>query len=188
MEKIEKSVFILESEAKCIQGSGFIAKGVGLLTNYHVTEDNGDYTVSTYKRDRICSVSNNINLIKNNKEIDYACYRFGAQSEDALEVGTSKKLGIGSQVLVIGYPDYSSGNSPEVQNAQIISERIYMGQRVYTINGRIVHGASGGAVLDESYKVVGIIKCGPATIDETVVNAVQGLIPIDDILQDLENA
>lgn len=188
LEKIEKSVFILESEAECIQGSGFIAKGVGLLTNYHVTEDNGDYTVSTYKSDRMCSVSNNINLIKNNKNIDYACYRFGAQSEDALEVGTSKKLGIGTQVLVIGYPDYSSGNSPEVQNAQIISERIYMGQRLYTINGRIVHGASGGVVLDESYKVVGIIRCGPATIDETAVNAVQGLIPIDDVLQDLENA
>lgn len=188
LERIEKSVFILETETeeKCVQGSGFIVKGVGLLTNYHVTEDNGMYTVSTYKGEKKTSVSNIINLIKNNMDIDYACYEFGKSSEDALELGTSKGIGIGSKVLVIGYPDYVNGNSPEVQEAKIISKRIYMKQPIYTISGRIVHGASGGVVLDESYKVVGVIRCGPATTEEASDSAIQGIIPIDDILQDLK--
>lgn len=189
LEKIEKSVFILEFEAgeKYVQGTGFIVKDIGLLTNYHVTENDEMYTVSTYKGDKKCSVSNKINLVKNNKEIDYACYTFGKTSEDALELGSSKELTIGSTVLVIGYPDYCTGNSPEIQTVNIISERCFMGQRIYTISGRIVHGASGGVVLNLSYEVVGVIRCGPASLEETYDNANQGIIPIDDIVRDLKS-
>lgn len=185
---IENSVFVLESttDDNYVQGSGFIAKGIGLLTNFHVTENDGMYTVRTYKNKQITSVSNSLNLEKSNSDIDYACYRFGAKSEDALEIGTSKELTIGSSVLVVGYPEYIKGNSPEIQKVNIISERSFFGQRIYTISGRIVHGASGGVVLDESNKVVGIVRCGPASIEETVNSAVQGIIPIDDVLNDLK--
>ena len=61
-----------------------------------------------------------------------------------------------------------------------------MGQRIYTVSGRIVHGASGGVVLNLSHEVVGVIRCGPATIEETDNNANQGIIPIDDIINDLK--
>ncbi len=185
---IEKSVFILEAQTNdnYIQGSGFIVKNIGLLTNYHVTESNEMYTVSTYKNERVCSVSNELNLLKNNRDIDYACYNFGKNSEYALDLGSSKELAIGSTVLVVGYPDYNKKNSPEIQPTTIISERFYMGQRIYTIAGRIVHGASGGVVLNDAHKVVGVIRCGPATLEETSSSAVQGIIPIDDIINDLE--
>jgi len=190
MNKIEKAVFILESTSvdNLVQGSGFIVKNIGLLTNYHVTEDDDIYSVYTYKRERICSVSNVINLKKNNKNIDYACYSFGENSDSALELGDSKKIKIGSKVLLIGYPDYSLGNSPEIQRVSIISQRMFLGQPIYTISGRIVHGASGGVVLDEEYKVVGIIRCGPASLKETDNCAYQGIIPIQDVLQDLNIA
>lgn len=185
---VEKSVFILEAETRdsYIQGSGFILKNVGLLTNYHVTENNEMYTVSTYKNEKVCSVCNELNLVKNNRDIDYACYSFGKDSEDALNLGKSKGLAIGSKVLVVGYPDYNKNNSPEIQPTTIISERSYMGQRIYTIAGRIVHGASGGVVLNDEYKVVGVIRCGPVTLEETSDSAVQGIIPIDDIINDLK--
>ena len=180
-------MFILESETadNYVQGSGFIAKGIGLLTNYHVTEDDGIYVVSTYKNEKVCTVCNSMNLKKHNQAIDYACYKFGTESEDALEVGSSRELTIGSSILVVGYPEYNKGNSPEIQNTNITSERTFMKQRIYTISGRIVHGASGGVVLNDSHKVVGIISCGPATFAETSESAVQGFIPIDDVLNDL---
>lgn len=187
LSKIEKSVFILEAQTNdnYIQGSGFIVKNIGLLTNYHVTESNEMYTVSTYKNEKVCSVSNEMNLIKNNRDIDYACYNFGKTSEDALDLGSSKTLTIGSEVFVVGYPDYNKDNSPEIQQTNIISERSFMGQRIYTIAGRIVHGASGGVVLNDEHKVVGVIRCGPVTLEETSNSAVQGIIPIDDIINDL---
>ena len=185
---IENSVFVLESTTgdNYVQGSGFIAKGIGLLTNFHVTEDDEMYSVKTYKNELKTSVSNSLNLVKNNRDIDYACYRFGAESEDALEIGTSKELTIGSRVLVVGYPEYIKGNSPEMQEVSITSERTFLGQRIYTIGGRVVHGASGGVVLDESNKVVGIIRCGPVTFEEAESSAVQGIIPIDDVINDLK--
>lgn len=187
LEKIEKSVFILESKTSYVQGSGFIVKDIGLLTNYHVTEDDDFYNVSTYKNEIEGVVSNTTNLVKNNEEIDYACYNLGKNSEYALELGSSKELTIGSTVLVIGYPDYCQGNSPEIQTVKIISERRFMRQRVYTISGRIVHGASGGVVLNSLYKVVGVIRCGVASLEEADENAIHGIIPIDDIVNDLKS-
>lgn len=187
IDKIEKSVFVLEfeSEDNYVQGSGFIVRDIGLLTNYHVTDNNEIYTVNTYKGEKKCCVSNEMNLIKNNESIDYACYLYGKTSEDALELGNSDELDIGSEVLVIGYPDYCTGNSPEIQHVNIISQRPFMGQKIFTISGRIVHGASGGVVLNMSYQVVGVIRCGPVTLKETESNSLQGFIPINEIVNDL---
>ena len=189
LDKIENSIFILESatDKQLVQGSGFILQGIGLLTNYHVTENGEIFDVKTYKGEKKCSISCGINLVKENESIDYACYAFGKASEEALKLGTSKELTIGSEVIVISYPDYCSGNSPEVQTVNIIGERIFLGQRIYTISGRIVHGASGGAVLNLSHEVVGMIRCGPASLDETADSAIQGFIPIDSIVYDLGN-
>lgn len=188
IEKVEKAVFIIEMETdeEYYQGSGFIAKGLGLLTNDHVTEVEGIYNVNSYTGKRICALSNDMNLKKRNRNIDYACYKFGENSEDAFDLGTSSNLKIGSRVLLVGYPDYNKGNSPEIQQTEVISSRLYMGQRIYTVSARVVHGASGGVVLDESHKVVGIINCGVVSLKEESDNSIQGFIPIDEVLNDLK--
>lgn len=187
LEKIEKSVFVLESQ-KCVQGSGFILKGIGLLTNYHVTEDDDLYDVQTYNQEKKVCVSNSINLVGRNRDIDYACYEWGAKSEDALELGNSNSIGIGSEVIMIGYPNYSKGNSPEIQEVKITSSRMFFGQTIYTVGGRVVHGASGGVVLDKEHKVVGIIRCGANSIQDTDSSAEQGIIPINFVIDDLKKS
>ena len=153
LKKVENSVFVLESR-NGVQGSGFIVKNIGLLTNFHVTEDDDFYEVWTYKQEKRTCVSNNINLKKRHSEIDYACYEWGTNSEDALELGNSNSISIGSEVTIIGYPKYSKGNSPEIQEVKIISSRMFCGQTIYTVGGRLVHGASGGVVLDKECRVV----------------------------------
>lgn len=185
LEKAENSVFILQAITDDGQGSGFILKDVGLITNYHVTDDNEIYRVKTYKGMNVTSISNDMNLIYSNKDIDYAVYKFGSRDENALELGTSKAMKIGTKVFLIGYPDYNEGNFPEIQKVSIISIRPYMGQTVYIVSGRVVHGASGGVVLNEDCKVVGIIRCGAATIKETEDYPIQGFIPIDEVIDDI---
>ena len=188
LEKIEKSVFVIEHDGNgsYCQGSGFILKNVGLLTNYHVTEENEIYNVFTCKSEKVTSLINPGNLLACNREIDYACYNWGGQSEDALLLGNSKNLKIGDKVIIIGYPNYCVGNSPEIQSVDIISVRKFMKQDIYTVSGRVVHGASGGVVLNLSYEVVGVIRCGMATTEELDSNANQGFIPIHDIVDDLK--
>lgn len=85
---------------------------------------------------------------------------------DGIRVGRILLFFIGSQVTIIGYPNYSKGNSPEIQEVKIISSRMFCGQTIYTVGGRLVHGASGGVVLDKEYRVVGIIRCEVNTMDE----------------------
>ena len=129
--------------------------------------------------------SNDINLIKSNEQIDYACYKFGSQSEDAFEIGTSHDLQIGSSVTMIGYPDYVNGNYPDIQDVKITSIRKYMGQFIYTVSGRVIHGSSGGVVIDKNCKVVGIIRCGTKSFDDSDRTTIHGFIPIDDVISDL---
>ncbi len=187
LEKVEKSVFILQAITDDGQGSGFILKDIGLITNNHVTDDDGIYKVKTFKGDNVTMVSNSINLLYNNKDIDYAVYKFGSKDENALELGTSKALKMGTKVFLIGYPDYNDGNSPEIQKVSVIGTRFFLSQEIYTVSGRVVHGASGGAVLDEDFKVVGIIRCGASTIKETEDYPIQGFIPIDKVVDDIKN-
>ncbi len=185
LTKIEKSVFVLQAETDDGQGSGFILKDIGLVTNHHVTDDNGIYNVKTYKGENVTKISNDINLAYSNRDIDYAVYAFGLKDKNALELGTSKDIGIGTKTFLIGYPDYNEGNTPEIQEVRIISMRPFMGQTIYTVSGRVVHGASGGAVLNEEFKVVGIIRCGAATIKKTEDYPIQGFIPIDEVINDI---
>ena len=187
MQKIEKSVFILNGRTNMVQGSGFILKDIGLMTNYHVTEDDDFYDVLTYKNEKVTLVSNSINLIKNDKTIDYACFKLNNIDEwESWECGDSDNLKIGANLKMISYPDYSNEESPNIQNVQITGKKVFLGNEIITISGRVVHGASGGVILDEKHQVVGVINCGPATIEETDVNIIQGFIPINAILDDLK--
>lgn len=188
MLKIEKSVFVLESQNTFVQGTGFLLKDIGLMTNYHVTEDNDFYNVSTCKKEKVIVVSNITNLIKNSKEIDYACYDMKNIGEwESWECGDSDSLRIGTELKMISYPDYINEECANIQNVQITGRRTYLGNEIITISGRVIHGASGGLILDNNQKVVGVINCGPATIEETEDTIIQGFIPINSIMQDINN-
>lgn len=188
MRKIEKSVFILNNKTETVQGSGFILKDIGIMTNYHVTEDNDFYYVVTYKNENVAMVSNLMNLMKNNKTIDFACYKLNKMDKwESWECGDSDKLKIGDNLIMIAYPDYNKEESPNIQSVQITGKKVFLGNEIITISGRVVHGASGGMILDEKQKVVGVVSCGPAKIEETEDTIIQGFIPINAILEDLKS-
>lgn len=187
IEKVEKSVFILQSKDKNVQGTGFFLENVGLITNYHVTKDNQFYDVNTCKKENVMVVSNEMNLIKSDKIIDYACYRATCMNDwDKWECGSSENLKFGSELIMISYPSYSDEECANIQHVEITGRRNYLGNDIVTVSGRIVHGASGGVVLDKSKKVVGVINCGPESINEVDDTIIQGFIPINSIIQDID--
>lgn len=188
MMQIEKSVFILNAKNTMVQGSGFILKDVGLITNYHVTENDDFYDVLTFKNENVTIVSNLTNLIRNNEKIDYACYKMNnMENWKSWECGDSANLKIGAYLIMISYPNYNNEDCPNIQNVQITGKKIFFGNEIITISGRVVHGASGGVILDEKHEVVGVINCGPATIEETDDSIIQGFIPINAIIKDINN-
>ena len=53
-----------------------------------------------------------------------------------------------------------------------------MGAEMFTVNGRVVHGSSGGLVLDSDHNIVGIIKGGIVSMEEDDQCENQGFVPI----------
>ena len=102
------------------------------------------------------------------------------------EIGDSEKLQIGDRVTIIGYPDYSKNDTPYIHTCKITSiKNHYHGSRLVTVSGRIIHGSSGGPVLNDKGEIIGLIKGGIATTDEEINSNNQGFIPINDILKDI---
>ncbi|WP_308698182.1 hypothetical protein [uncultured Thomasclavelia sp.] len=60
-----------------------------------------------------------------------------------------------------------------------------MKNKIITISGRVIHGSSGGVILDQKHKVVGVVNCGPVSLEETDDTIIQGFIPINTILKDI---
>lgn len=185
--------FVLEEETQhtVCQGSGFYIPGYGLFTSYHVTQSGGFFKVyeHTLYQEKNCSIiAKGMNEQSCDETIDYALYNFSVTSQPiTLAIGDSAKLSIGDTVITIGYPNHVKGNSPYIQECKITSQKTYLGAVFYTVSGRIVHGASGGLVLDEDYNVVGIIKGGIVTLSDDDFNENQGFIPMHIVLADIHN-
>lgn len=186
---LEKNVFILQEETvdKFNQGTAFYIEGLGLFTSYHVTEKDGFfqvYNATGEKSGKI--VSRTLNLTMEDKKIDYALYSLKIDNTINLSIGDSSTLKPGDQVVIAGFPDYKKGDSITKQTCQIISNTKLFDAPFCKVSGRIVHGASGGIVLNLACEVIGIIKGGIVSLDEDIINDNQGFVPIHVVIEDLQ--
>lgn len=183
------------------QGSAFYIKELGLFTSYHVTHHKDlekgvyfkIYNYSDQSEKNLGFIGCSLNEISSDADIDYALYntdKCSLSDSHPFKLGDSTKLKLESQVTIIGYPNYKKGNSPYVQTCNITSTKSYLGGPFYTVSGRIAHGSSGGVVLNENYEVVGIIKGGIASLDDSDddTNENQGFVPIHVVLYHMEHS
>lgn len=191
---IKNSTFVLQySEGESfVQGSAFYLPGTGLITNYHVTECGeffNIFDVDTYDEKSRGIVGKALNEISADKDIDYAVYKlpFLINDELTFKYGDSRKLKIGDQVTIIGYPNHQTGSSPYIQPCSITSEKYFQGSPFFTVSGRIVHGASGGIVLNSKHEAIGIIKGGIVSLADDTDNENQGFVPLHLVLDHMKN-
>ena len=182
-----ENTYILECATKDIyeQGSAFYIREIGLVTSYHVVEHGvlyRGYTCSGFNEDSFGAVGLDANLRAADKTIDYAIFNISHPllENKGFRIGDSTNLHVGDQVTVIGYPNFQKGDSPYIQNCAITSKKTFLEAPFYTVSGRIVHGASGGVVLNSKREAIGIIKGGVQTFrdDEDAGNDNQGFVPI----------
>ena len=187
-EKIKHSVFILNSRSNDHprQGSGFYLNAYGLLTCHHVVEDNEFYDVCTYvnfpKSFKV--VGTGLSPIIDSKENDFTLFSM-EKVPQFFEVGDSSTLQLGNSVKLIGYSSYNEGDSYDLMNTDIRKISNYFHHPLYEVSTTVFHGASGGIVLDERDRVVGLICAGVESMDEADINSKQGFIPINTILQEI---
>lgn len=182
-----ENTFILECDTSDIfeQGSAFYIPEIGLITSFHVVEHGvlyKAYTNKEYKKNSFGAVGLDANKRAADKIIDYAIFNMShpLSGNKGFKVGDSTNLHVGDQVTVIGYPNYQEGDSPYIQNCAITSKKTFLAAPFYTVSGRIVHGASGGVVLNAKQEAIGIIKGGVQSLrdNEDAENDNQGFVPL----------
>ena len=188
---ITKNTFVIDNEKyqdkSYVQGSAFYLTDYGLVTSYHVVKSKSMYDIYTehsYSQGRKIGTFDADKPIEYDERIDYAIYDIDVEDVVKLLVGDSRSLKIGDSLTVAGFPDMNKGNSVTIQNCRIIGTVNYMDCELYKISGRIVHGYSGGVVLNSKKEVVGIVKAGIVTMDEDETNDIQGFVPIHMVLED----
>ena len=181
---IEKNVFVLQSRDELNQGSGFYVPEFGFFTSYHVTEDGDFYFI--LGKDKKYPISNDFNLKFSDKTIDYALYNIKPSDTTEVTIGKSSELKIGDTVVIAGFPDYLQGDTITKEECKITGITQLFGAPFYKVSGRVVHGASGGIVLNTNQQIVGIIKGGCSSDDTDNIAMKQGFVPIGLVLADVK--
>lgn len=184
---IDTNVFVLQNADETVQGSGFYVPDYGLFTAFHVTEDDDDYYLwRNGEKYSNTLISAQMNQMYADKTIDYALYNIPVLDAKKLSIGNSSDLEIGDSVIIAGFPDYMKGDTITKEKCEITGKTTLFGSLFYKVSGRVVHGASGGVVLDKNYNVVGIIKGGTPLDEKDYSTSKQGFVPIDLVIQDIE--
>ena len=182
---LNKAVFIIERDDEERQGTGFFLMDYCLVTSYHVTPSM-DYTYLAHNN-CLCNplLLCDDNLKYTNKDLDYALYDVKNPNNAYLVLGDSCCLDLKNRITIAGYPSYFTGDSLYWEDGHITSKRNnYLGSNLYTVSSRIIHGSSGGPVVNSKNEVIGIIKGGVETLEEEE-SSVQGFLPIHLVLQDI---
>lgn len=189
-----KFCFIIEKDdpKKVGQGTGFLLKNYGILTNQHVVDDiDVFYDIKTVNGFRFKRITGKYDYIKRNAEIDYALIKAQGHEAEGWDFSETESISVGQKVRLLAFPKYANGDSITDISARITAEKKFLGQLIWTVDKNIVHGASGGIVINDFGKAVGIIVSGVEDYGDTgneLGSGVPGFIPIHRVINDIEQS
>lgn len=174
-DNLQQAVFVLESPRG--QGTAFMLYGVGLVTSAHnVEKDKFDtvlYKVGTSPDKQKVKVR----CIKPDLDIAIIEVRQG-WAKAGLVRGDSTLIKTEDTVKVIGFPNYAEGKSIHIHNGKKTGNGRWLKVKTFNVSARIIEGNSGGPVLNDKSKVVGIAFYG-APDPEKADCIESGVIPIE---------
>jgi RNA-directed DNA polymerase len=142
------------------QGTAFFLKNHGLVTAYHCVKD---ATKIEIYHPTAQSKRYSVNIIKYCKYRDLAILEHKIPPEEYLELEAADRLQrTGDPIRILGFPSFGPGSDLQVRDAKIVSGQTKSGVRQLVVDGKINQGNSGGPVVDQFDRVVGIAhKGGP---------------------------
>lgn len=172
---IQKALWVLECDIEQIQGTAFALEGTGLVTCSHVL---GKAT-HAFRYDQP-ERKYPITILVQHSTVDLAILTNPEPSQNTLKRGDPSVVQQMDHVLVAGHPNYRHGDSPFIVPGMIVGFRMHSGgiRRLVT-NAAIVAGCSGGPVIDQYGRVVGVAVTGAERFAEAQNTEDHGIIPID---------
>ncbi len=187
-DKITNALYVLYNHVDENHGTAFMLKGVGLVTCNHVVESlkvgqdinglldvySGNNPEKTLTLEIVEKFSNDdIAILKIIDKEKKEHLQYNLQLSDNLKFKT------GDKITIWGFPEHLKGDSPYYESCAITQEKKnYLEiKNVYMISGTVVHGMSGGPVLNQANEVIGIIAFGRENISEAKKTIFNGFIP-----------
>ena len=168
------------------QGSAFLLRNYGILTNAHnLKEDWVYFEICDQAGNKIKQMCNGINdNIIINRDMDYAFIPF--KKDMGWRLCKLPQYGTNQTVTKIGFPHYQDGDTPNIQpHCEITSHKQDKGG-YYTLKGSILHGDSGGIITNSQNEAIGIIRVGSDAYIPSPDDSPPGFIPIDIVIEDIE--
>lgn len=158
-EKCSKAVFLITCYAFngeiCGSGSGFFISPSGLaVTNYHVIANCSMVTITMSDG----TVYEKVFMIDGSSALDLALLRVHGSDFPYMELSDSDALKQGQRVYAIGSPLGLDNTMSEGIISNV--KRVIKGTEYIQISVPIAPGSSGGALIDEYGKVVGVTTAG----------------------------
>jgi hypothetical protein len=169
-----ESVWVLECPETCRQGTAFSLANIGLVTCAHSL---GPKT-HAFRYDRF-DEKFPVTVLKRHDVIDLAILSIDAPIADSLEAGDPSAAAQMDNLLVVGHPNYRTGDTPITAPGLVVGFRMRSAIRRLLTNAAIVAGCSGGPVLDRDSRVLGVAVTGADTFAELSNTEDIGIIPID---------
>jgi len=163
-------------------GSGFIVSPDGyILTNYHVVEGATEVEVWLQDGTTLKATVVDYSPTWDAGGQDIALLKVAASHLAALPLGDSSGVGLYEEIVVIGYPlTFALGVALNASGGHVTSFRELPGwPKVFQIDAAVNHGNSGGPLLDESGRGIGIVTSGYVQLNEEDVQGVNFAVPIN---------
>lgn len=156
-----RAVWIVEHfEGEMAQGSAFFLKEVGLVTAAHCVE--GVDTLEIYHASKP-SNKFSAKVLKIDVDRDLAILEHTIPDTEYFELERSPNaVSVGDELTAVGYPSYGPGDKLNVRNGTVSSFPTKRGIQLIEVTQKLTQGMSGGPILHDENKVLGVIhKGGP---------------------------
>jgi S1-C subfamily serine protease len=167
------ALWVLESDNPYAQGTGFMLKGYGIVTCYHVLR-----TRTKLFRANNPEKSYNIEVIASDKDLDIAVLSTDGPTGPELLPEEGDLPRPDDWIMLAGYPSYSAHTTGVIRRGRVTGYYRFFGIDRMLIDPPIVYGNSGGPVLNWSNKVVGIAAKGPPSLADAQRTEKFEVIPI----------
>jgi RNA-directed DNA polymerase len=181
IELVKDAVWVLEALAGSgdslvtEQGTAFFLAGVGLVTCAHVLR-------AQTRAIRAQQPTNEypVRVLAKDDTLDLAVLEIpGVHHDVELPIGDPTTLRQSQAIRLLGFPNYAPGHHCAVRNGEVTAFRTVSAIRRILVDANIIAGNSGGPVVDEKNRVIGVAVRGAATEADATQTDKHEVIPID---------
>ncbi len=157
------------------QGTAFALAGIGLVTCAHVVHDSETEAFQVTNLNARFKVT----VLAKNDDLDLAVLEIDHNSPIELAAANPGEVKPLDAVTVLGFPNYNVGDGVLIHRGHVTGFRPRHGIRRVLVNASIVQGNSGGPVLDQYNRVIGVAVTGASDEANAHLTENHGVIPVD---------